>query len=305
MRQQQRGRQQSASLLNNKEQRMHNQVRHLMHNNSAPKSNRSRTNHNTDNSLSAGYVRDLEQCQEAELLDIKAKNLHILSNPTIVATLPDQGEKLRATNKLIESILAKISPNGSYHSSPPNIGQENTTAQEENTEENPLMNAMSKLSIKSKENGREHSVALANAEASNNQFISSGIMRTRKPSIAEGTQLDSTSPDACVNARVQMITLNESVQLQETHQQTSKAQDLKYKLNRLKNSRSEYSLTEELTDTMQSMRLDPETDQSEPDDDDTTDSDVEESANESPIEDYEDEGFEEDDEYVHSRQRTS
>jgi hypothetical protein len=81
MRQQQRGRQQSASLLNNKEQRMHNQVRHLMHNNPATKPNRSRTNHNTDNSLSAGYVRDLEQCQEAELLDIKAKNLHILSNP--------------------------------------------------------------------------------------------------------------------------------------------------------------------------------------------------------------------------------
>ncbi|KAG2181122.1 hypothetical protein INT43_008704 [Umbelopsis isabellina] len=315
MRQQQRGRQQSASILNNnKEQRMHNQVRNLMHNNSVPKPNRSRTNHNTDNSLSAGYVRDLEQCQEAELLDIKAKNLHILSNPcltptkncsTIVATLPDQGEKLRATNNLIESILAKLSPNGSYHSSPPNIGQDNAAAQEENTDENPLMNAMSKLSIKSKENGRAHSVALANAEASNNQFISSGIMRTRKPSIADGAQLDSTSPDACVNARVQMITLNESVQLQETHQQTSKAQDLKYKLNRLKNSRSDYSLTEELTDTMQSMRLDPETDQSEPDDDDTTDSDVDESANDSPIEDYEDEGFEEDDEYIHSRQRNS
>ncbi|CAM0136562.1 hypothetical protein VKS41_003363 [Umbelopsis sp. WA50703] len=303
MRQQQRGRQQSASLLNNKEQRMHNQVRHLMHNNPATKSNRSRTNHNTDNSLSAGYVRDLEQCQEAELLDIKAKNLHILSNPTIVATLPDQGEKLRATNNLIESILAKISPDGSYRSSPSNSGQE--SAIEEKTEENPLMNAMSKLSIKSKENGREHSVALANAEASNNQFISSGIMRTRKPSIAEGVKADSTSPDASVNARVQMITLNESVQLQETHQQTSKAQDLKYKINRLKNSKSDYSITKELTDTMQQMRLDPETDQSEPDDDDTTDSDVDQSGNESPIEDYEDEGFEEDDEYVHSRQRIS
>lgn len=117
---------------------------------------------------------------------------------TIVATLPDQGEKLRATNTLIESILAKISPNGSYHSSPPNIGQENGTAQEENTDENPLMNAMSNLSIKSKENGRQHSVSLANAEASNNQFISSGIMRTRKPSIVEGAQLEPTSPDACV-----------------------------------------------------------------------------------------------------------
>jgi hypothetical protein len=130
---------------------------------------------------------------------------------TIVATLPDQGEKLRATNNLIESILAKISPDGSYRSSPSNSGQE--SAIEEKTEENPLMNAMSKLSIKSKENGREHSVALANAEASNNQFISSGIMRTRKPSIAEGVKADSTSPDAsvvCTNFCTKLLQTTES-----------------------------------------------------------------------------------------------
>lgn len=83
MRPQPRPRQQSTSALNNREQRMHSQIRHLMHNNAGSKINRSRTNHTSDSSLSVGYVRDLEQCQEAELIDIRKKNLHILENPYV------------------------------------------------------------------------------------------------------------------------------------------------------------------------------------------------------------------------------
>lgn len=83
MRQQPRPRQQSVSALSNREQRVHNQVRHLMHNNVGSKINRSRTTHTADNSLSAGYVRDLEQCQEGELMDIRQKNMHILGNPYV------------------------------------------------------------------------------------------------------------------------------------------------------------------------------------------------------------------------------
>lgn len=87
MRQQQRPRQQSTSVLNNNEQRLHNQVRHLLHNNPAPKMSRSRNNPASDHSLSAGYVRDLEQCQESELIDIKKKNMHILGNPYVYIPL--------------------------------------------------------------------------------------------------------------------------------------------------------------------------------------------------------------------------
>lgn len=283
---------------------MHSQIRHLMHNNAGSKINRSRTNHTSDSSLSAGYVRDLEQCQEAELIEIRKKNLHILENPAIVATLPDKGEKLRATNVLIDNLLAQLCPDGSFQISPADsVGQHQPS--EENGDDAPLMDALSKLSLKTKENGREHSVALANAEACNNQFVPSGIMRTRKASVAEGSNGDTAATaDPVTNARVQMITLNESVQLQESHQQNQKSQDLKYKLNRLKNAKNEYSITEELSETMQNMRLDPETDQSEPDDDDTTDSDVDTSDREDTFDDYDDEGFDEDDAYLQPRQQT-
>lgn len=48
---------------------------------------RSRNNPTSDHSLSAGYVRDLEQCQESELIDIKKKNTHILENPYVYVSL--------------------------------------------------------------------------------------------------------------------------------------------------------------------------------------------------------------------------
>ncbi|KAI8579211.1 hypothetical protein K450DRAFT_243296 [Umbelopsis ramanniana AG] len=244
MRQQQRPRQQSTSVLNNSEQRLHNQVRHLVHNNPGSKMSRSRNNPTSDHSLSAGYVRDLEQCQESELIDIRKKNTHILGNPTIVATLPDKGEKLRATNIVIDSLLAQLKPDGNFQASPVE------TAIQEPSDDNdiddaPLTDAISKLTLKNKENGREHSVALANAQASNNQYVSSGMMRTRKSSIAEGSNNDANN-DPNNNARVRMISLNESLQLQDSHQQTQKSQDLRYKLQKLKNHHKDYSLTEEL-----------------------------------------------------------
>ncbi|CAO3665782.1 unnamed protein product [Umbelopsis ramanniana] len=300
MRQQQRPRQQSTSVLNNNEQRLHNQVRHLLHNNPAPKMSRSRNNPTSDHSLSAGYVRDLEQCQESELIDIKKKNMHILGNPTIVATLPDKGEKLRATNIVIDNLLAQLNPDGNFQASPSQTAIQEPSVNKD-IDDAPLMDAISKLSLKNKENGRDHSVSLANAQASNNQYVSSGMMRTRKPSIAEGSNND-TSNEPSNNARVRMISLNESLQLQDSHQQTQKSQDLRYKLQKLKNHHKDYSLTEELSETMDNLRLDPESEQSEPADDDTTDTDVDESDREDTFDEFYDEGFDEDSEFNQSRQ---
>jgi hypothetical protein len=103
-----------------------------------------------------------------------------------VATLPDKGEKLRATNVLIDTLLAQLCPDGSFQTLP-STTIEPEQAGDDQPDEGPLMDALSKLSLKAKENGREHCVALANAEACNNQFISSGMMRTRKSSVAEGS----------------------------------------------------------------------------------------------------------------------
>ncbi|KAH8550876.1 hypothetical protein BGW37DRAFT_61643 [Umbelopsis sp. PMI_123] len=301
MRQQQRPRQQSTSVLNNNEKRLHNQVRHLMHNNLGPKMSRSRNNQTSDHSLSAGYVCDLEQCQESELMDIRKKNTHILDNPTIVATLPDKGEKLRATNILIDKLLSQLDPDGNFQSSSSKTPIQEQ-AGEEISDEAPITDAISKLSLRNKENGRDHSIALANAQASNNQFVSSGMMRTRKSSIADGGYNDAASTEPTANARVRMISLNESLQLQDSHQQNQKAQDLRYKLQKLKNHPKDYSLTEELSETMDNLRLDPESEQSDPADDDTTDSDINESDREDTFDDFYDEGFDEDSEFQQSRQ---
>ncbi|KAI9286501.1 hypothetical protein BC943DRAFT_224061 [Umbelopsis sp. AD052] len=199
MRQQQRPRQQSTSVLNNSEQRLHNQVRHLVHNNPASKMSRSRNNPTSDHSLSVGYVRDLEQCQESELIEIRKKNMHILGNPTIVATLPDKGEKLRATNIVIDSLLAQLKPDGNFQTSPLETAIQEPS-DDKDIDDAPLTDAISKLTLKNKENGREHSVALANAQASNNQYVSSGMMRTRKASVAEGSSNDTSNDANAVSA---------------------------------------------------------------------------------------------------------
>ncbi|KAI9286502.1 hypothetical protein BC943DRAFT_320834 [Umbelopsis sp. AD052] len=99
-----------------------------------------------------------------------------------------------------------------------------------------------------------------------------------------------------------MISLNESLQLQDSHQQNQKSQDLRFKLQKLKNHHKDYSLTEELSETMDNLRLDPESEQSEPADDDTTDTDVDESDREDTFDDFYDEGFDEDSEFNQPRQ---
>jgi hypothetical protein len=120
---------------------------------------------------------------------------------TIVATLPDKGEKLRATNIVIDNLLAQLNPDGNFQASPSQTAIQEPSVNKE-IDDAPLMDAISKLSLKNKENGRDHSVFLANAQASNNQYVSSGMMRTRKPSIAEGSNHDTNNEPSNVSTHV-------------------------------------------------------------------------------------------------------
>jgi hypothetical protein len=133
---------------------------------------------------------------------------------TIVATLPDKGEKLRATNIVIDNLLAQLKPDGNFQAFPSTTAIQKPSGNND-IDDAPLTDAISKLTLQNKENGREHSVALANAQASNNQYVSSGMMRTRKPSIAEGSSNDTSNDPNTVSthALIQVTYVEDVIKL--------------------------------------------------------------------------------------------
>jgi hypothetical protein len=112
-----------------------------------------------------------------------------------------------------------------------------------------------------------------------------------------------------------MMSLEESMQLQEAQQKDIKLANMKKKIQSIRGSTSvsnaNESLADDLTLTMNSLQLDPETRQPRPDDDnpedmegrdddsdDDTDSDSDEDDGMDGYERYDDEGYEEDDQQV-------
>ncbi|KAL7316751.1 hypothetical protein PS15m_003201 [Mucor circinelloides] len=222
--------------------------------------------------LSQPLTRPLESMDEKELKAQYEKTNTMLNNPNL--KLPDGGAKLKAKLEQIKSLL------------------EAQQASESN-----IADKVSGLSLDDKPDIRRATV-LRSSQA---EIHAENLLR------AHPTQSQSS------HAGTRMMSLEESMQLQEAQQKDIKLANMRKKIQSIRGStttRTSESLADDLSLTMNSLQLDPETRQPRPDDDnpedmegedadsddDTTDSEDEDDMD--GYERYDDEGYEEDDQQV-------
>ncbi|GAN02340.1 hypothetical protein MAM1_0020d01783 [Mucor ambiguus] len=111
-------------------------------------------------------TKKLSRYSRAELYDLRERNSQMLSNQSVIDTLPDKGAKLKETNQVIDSLLLKVFDE---------ITPDNT-----NDMECPLTEKLQGMSVLTPHQGaRKRSVDLANQQASSH-YVSSGLL-LRKP----------------------------------------------------------------------------------------------------------------------------
>ncbi|KAI9487131.1 MAG: hypothetical protein EXX96DRAFT_551931 [Benjaminiella poitrasii] len=111
-------------------------------------------------------VKKLSGYSRSELIDLRERNLQMLSNPSVVATLPDKGRKLKETNQVIEELLQTVF--------------DEVTAETTNGTDCPLTRRLEEMSVLTPHQGaRKRSVDLANQQAYSS-YTSNGLL-LRKP----------------------------------------------------------------------------------------------------------------------------
>ncbi|CAO3636603.1 unnamed protein product [Mucor fragilis] len=228
--------------------------------------------------LSQPLTRSLESMDEKELKAQYEKTNTMLNNPNL--KLPDGGVKLKAKLEQIESLLKAQQTN-----------QDNIT------------DKVSGLSLNDKPDIRKATV-LRSSQA---EIHPENLLR------AHPTQSHMATTSQPSHAGTRMMSLEESMQLQEAQQKDIKLANMRKKIQSIRGSsttRTSESLADDLSLTMNSLQLDPETRIPRPDDDnpedmegedadsddDTTDSEDQDDMD--GFERYDDEGYEEDDQQV-------
>ncbi|KAI9476577.1 MAG: hypothetical protein EXX96DRAFT_485149, partial [Benjaminiella poitrasii] len=164
--------------------------------------------------------------------------------------------------------------------------------------QNAIINKVSELSLDDKVNVRKETI-----ERSNNVSTDvhpTNLLRVNLTKSTESRMEPNTSRSA------QMMSLEESMHLQEAQQKDIKLANMRKRLESVRSTAPTDSLTDDLAMTMNSLRLDPETRQPRPDDDGPSDEegddadsdDLTDSEDDDLYERYDDEGFEEDEQQI-------
>ncbi|ORY95494.1 hypothetical protein BCR43DRAFT_564376 [Syncephalastrum racemosum] len=219
--------------------------------------------------LSTSLTRKLDTLSRSELRELHAKNDKLLQNTSLVNTLPDKGAKLRTSNAQIDALLERATSPMVTDTPPKDSGKKQPSLDD-------VANAMSRMQVDTRdENSRENPLSKA-------------------------------------PPRIRMLSLEESVKLQEEQQQAVKDEKLRRQMEALKPTkrRTSESLADDLSLTVAGMKLNPETGPHRPQDDDgeeeESDSEDEDSIDraiyDSQYED-DDEGFDEEEEYMDDQRR--
>ncbi|KAL0138990.1 hypothetical protein V8B55DRAFT_1519792 [Mucor lusitanicus] len=166
-------------------------------------------------------IKKLSRYSRAELHDLRERNSQMLSNQSVIDTLPDKGVKLRETNQVIDSLLLKV--------------YDEITPDNTNDMECPLTDKLQSMSVLTPHQGaRKRSVDLANQQAFSHYASSGLLLRKPKkksnvhtpsntcPSIffgqhahrTNGAPQDNQTSHIPHHAKVRMLTLDESLSLQ-------------------------------------------------------------------------------------------
>ncbi|KAL9557348.1 hypothetical protein MBANPS3_001422 [Mucor bainieri] len=231
--------------------------------------------------LSQPLTRPLESMDEKELRTQYEKTNTMLNNPNL--KLPDGGAKLKAKLEQIKSLLEQV----------------------QQADESNISDKVSGLSLNEKPDIRKATV-LRSSQA---EVHPENLLR------AHPTHSHMATVSQPAHAGTRMMSLEESMQLQEAQQKDIKLANMRKKIQSIRGSsttRTSESLADDLSLTMNSLQLDPETRIPRPDDDnpedmegedadsddDTTDSDDDDQDGLDGFERYDDEGYEEDDQQV-------
>ncbi|KAI8339931.1 hypothetical protein BC941DRAFT_237113 [Chlamydoabsidia padenii] len=168
---------------------------------------------------STNMIAPIQSLSKPDLLDLRAKTQSTLNNSTIVTTLPDKGSRLKEKLKMIDTLL------NACNDTPETVIEE-----------------VSKLSLENsnKPNIRKKSVADANLEASRVN-LSSNLLQAhaiQTPSIDKTTSAggNNTFKDERQQAKVRMISLDESVRLQDNQRDRIKEEGFNKQLRNLKSN---------------------------------------------------------------------
>ncbi|KAI9359483.1 hypothetical protein BD770DRAFT_409724 [Pilaira anomala] len=176
--------------------------------------------------------KKLATYSRTDLTKLRDKNAQMLSNQSVIDTLPDKGAKLKETNQMIEALLVDSSTARSF---------DEITVSNTSTMDCPLTKKLEDMSVLTPRQGaRKRSVDHAN-ELAYNHYSSSRLLSKPKrshgncPSIFYNnyhTRQPAAANVMCDKAKVRMLTLDESVSLQ-TEQRSSvinseKSLDLKH-----------------------------------------------------------------------------
>ncbi|CAO3595838.1 unnamed protein product [Absidia cylindrospora] len=233
-------------------------------------------------------TKPIESLGKQNLLDLRDKTQTMLNNSTITATLPDKGSKLKEKLALIETLL-----NSSANDTPESVSDK-----------------VSKLSLENnnRPNIRKKSVADANLEACR-IHLSSNLLQAHGPvggSGGIGSMIEATEMDDRQKAKVRMISLEESVRLQDHQRDRIKEEGFRKQLRNLK-PRNVNALDDDISMTMNRLRLDPGIRVPRPADDNTDDDEgPDEDGNDDDDDDDEDDddynydsAYDEDDSSIH------
>ncbi|KAI7901906.1 uncharacterized protein BX663DRAFT_512785 [Cokeromyces recurvatus] len=111
-------------------------------------------------------LKKLSKCSRSELIDLRERNLQMLSNSSVIDILPDKGRKLKETNQMIEELLLTVF--------------DEVTVESTNHLDCPLTRKLEEMSVLTPHQGaRKRSVDLANQQAYSN-YSSNGLL-FRKP----------------------------------------------------------------------------------------------------------------------------
>ncbi|KAI8081501.1 uncharacterized protein BX664DRAFT_340542 [Halteromyces radiatus] len=195
--------------------------------------------------FSTNRTRPIDTLSESDLLDLRSKTKSMLDNSTIVATLPDKGSKLKEKINTIDNLLA------SRKDTPDTVTEK-----------------VSKLSLENnnRPNIRKKSVADANLEACRIN-LSSNMLRAHVGGTSHQNDSNTGEKDTGTSsvkeyddgqqAKVRMISLEESVRLQNYQRDRLKEEGYRKQLEKLNKSiHQDRSITDDISTTMNRLQLD-------------------------------------------------
>ncbi|KAL0085783.1 hypothetical protein J3Q64DRAFT_1698343 [Phycomyces blakesleeanus] len=218
--------------------------------------------------MSANITRKLSNMSPNELQDLRDNNKRMLSNPSLLSTLPDGGAKLKETVERIDAILGPLPVTGSNYT--------DGGLEEQDNVERRLMNIHLN---EQKINVRQQAVDMVNSKAAAMSDSTPGNM-LRKGSINSASTNESLVDKNGHHAKVQLMSLEEAMELEASQQ--SQAREA-YMMRSMQPSQKAYpsagaSLADDLSVTMESMKLDPETRPGRPQDDDPSEDESEDDS---------------------------